>query len=108
MLAGLLVISWIGPAKSHSWYDEDCCDQHDCAPVISMSFNKANNNWTMTTKHGTAVFNMKNKSVSHRFSQDGQVHACMFTDMYSADGLGGASQGKNSVFYIRCVYWPVS
>ena len=37
-LALLIVFFLARPAKSHSWYDPDCCSDRDCEPVSTISF----------------------------------------------------------------------
>ena len=47
MLAFLAVgflMSFALPAKSHSWYDPDCCSGADCEPVHRFSSSRATRN----------------------------------------------------------------
>lgn len=100
----LCFLSWVTPASAHSWYDEDCCNQKDCAPVISKKYDKVTKNWTMTTKHGTVTFSMKNMAVSHRASQDQRIHVCMIADHF--DIYSNTKSENSPLMYARCVYWP--
>ncbi len=37
-LALFIVVAFSRPARSHSWYDADCCSDRDCEPVTAISF----------------------------------------------------------------------
>lgn len=62
------------PAKSHSWYDQDCCHDKDCSPIISVKPSSDPNQSLIVTKHGSGVTSLTTK---RRKSQDDQDHACI-------------------------------
>lgn len=67
------------PAKSHSWYDQDCCSDRDCEPVHAISFVAADDRslpvMVVTTSFGTKPLTSKTKI---RESKDSQMHACIY------------------------------
>jgi hypothetical protein len=80
VLVGLLMIlGLVGYARAHSWYDQDCCHDNDCGPVLYSSFVASDPSSlpsrVVTTKFGTAVIPRDFKRI--RPSQDGQEHACI-------------------------------
>lgn len=66
-------------AKSHGWYDADCCSGHDCEPVSSVSYVASDPTalpvMIVTTSHGTKPLTPQTKI---RQSKDGQMHGCIF------------------------------
>ena len=84
---------------AHDWYDKDCCDKNDCAPVIKRE--KTHNGWILTTKFGSAFLPQRilddpkdNFNPSIRQSQDLKWHACIVKDA--------------EIYYLRCVYLPLA
>ena len=86
-------------AYAHSWYDKDCCDIRDCAPVIKRE--KVKGGWVLQTKFGVAflpqrVLDMpESKSISIRQSQDLKWHACIVYD-------------ETGDAFLKCVYLPIA
>lgn len=86
-------------AYAHSWYDKDCCDNRDCAPVIKRE--KVKGGWVLQTKFGVAFLpqklldNPENKIVSIRQSQDLFWHACIIHD-------------ETGDSFVKCVYLPLA
>jgi len=79
-------------AKSHEWYDKECCSDNDCAPVEEIKFStdeQGNDVVAVRTKHGFAEGQLKHISI--RPSKDDEYHACIIT--YHAA-------------FIRCLYAP--
>jgi hypothetical protein len=66
------------PARAHDWYPKECCSNHDCAPVESVSqLVPAGGGLPLlvvTSKFGRA-------NIPHDFpirkSKDGRMHICM-------------------------------
>jgi hypothetical protein len=71
---------WLTPAKAHSWYPRECCDNIDCAPVEAVSqFALANGppQMIVTSMHGRALVPQNFRT---RDSKDGRMHVCMRPD----------------------------
>lgn len=103
----LLFIAATSQVKAHSWYDDDCCNERDCAPVLAMSYNKLTKRYTVATKHGKTSFSMKDEHIKHRVSQDGSVHVCMIYDDYGWGDQAGTGSSEIPP-YVACVYWPAT
>jgi hypothetical protein len=97
---------YIQQAHSHSWYDKDCCNKKDCAPVIEMVRDSSNKGWIMTSKHGTALVLDRSNQIRMLSSQDSNVHICI--GFYDQHPLSENPKTKEKFGYARCVYWPVS
>jgi len=76
-------------AKSHGWYDKDCCSEQDCAPVLSYKDNY-NSTITLTSKYGTVTID---KSFPKKPSLDNQEHICMRTN-------------EDGIPFVICYYVP--
>jgi hypothetical protein len=80
-LALLMVAALPGPARSHSWYDPDCCSDHDCEPVSAVSFVASDPKsvpiMVVTTSLGTKPVTPSTKI---RQSKDGRMHACIYQE----------------------------
>jgi hypothetical protein len=91
VLALLIVVALARPARSHSWYDPDCCSDRDCEPVSAVSFVASDTNsvpvMVVTTSFGTKPVTYMTKI---RESKDSRMHACIY-------------QGK-----LLCLYMPPS
>lgn len=78
-LALLIVFFLARPAKSHSWYDPDCCSDRDCEPVSTISFVASDPNsvpvMVVTTSFGTKPVTPQTKI---RESKDSRMHACIY------------------------------
>ena len=61
-------------AKSHSWYDPQCCSDTDCAPIIKPLEYLDNGEILATTEIGTTIIPADAKRLP---SQDDKVHVCM-------------------------------
>jgi hypothetical protein len=89
-----------GPAKSHEWYDDYCCDEQDCEPVPLGSVRWTPQGWEVKLDKGdhrmvdgpmTVIVPEGAKDGLQervRASQDRRFHACIY---------GG---------YLRCLYVP--
>jgi hypothetical protein len=95
LLALLAVAQVVGSAevRAHEWYPHECCDENDCAVVISME------GWPdgirrLETKHGVVFVP---RGYEARPSPDGKAHACM-----KKVGPESAPQG----FEILCLFLP--
>ncbi len=90
-LALLIAAAFSSPASSHSWYDADCCSDHDCEPVSAVSFVASDPStvpvMVVTTSLGTKPVTPMTKI---RQSKDGRMHACIY-------------QGR-----LLCLYMPPS
>ncbi len=90
-LALLIAAALSSPASSHSWYDADCCSDHDCEPVSAVSFVASDPSvvpvMVVTTSLGTKPVTPMTKI---RQSKDGRMHACIY-------------QGR-----LLCLYMPPS
>ncbi len=89
-------------ALSHSWYDNDCCHDQDCAPVIQPIETDKDGNQKMTTKHGTVTITPSFKQ--NRDSRDNQIHVCM-RDVSKYDEFNFTGQSQ---FVPICVYYPAA
>jgi hypothetical protein len=90
--------------EAHEWYDDDCCNENDCAPAIKVEHDPTRKGMWITTKHSRG-FVAYSRSNVFRASQDQQYHACFIKqfnmrDQYNSKGGVGYTQ------YIRCVYVP--
>ena len=68
-----------GLAKSHSWYDPDCCSGHDCEPVSAVSYVASDPGtvpvMVVTTSLGTKPVTPMTKI---RESKDSRMHGCIY------------------------------
>jgi len=75
----LIVVVLAKPARSHSWYDADCCSDRDCEPVSAITFVAADTNsvpvMVVTTSFGTKPVTAETKI---RESKDSRMHACIY------------------------------
>jgi hypothetical protein len=78
-LAVGFLLSFALPAKSHSWYDPDCCSDADCEPVQSVQFVASDEKslpvMIVTTSLGTKPLTSRTKI---RQSKDSRMHGCIF------------------------------
>ena len=81
VLALLVVIALAKPARSHSWYDPDCCSDRDCEPVSAVSFVASDPKsvpvMVVTTGFGTKPVTPQTKM---RESKDNKMHACIYQE----------------------------
>jgi hypothetical protein len=79
VLAVVIVAGVARPARSHSWYDPDCCSDNDCEPVSEVSFVASDPQsvpvMVVTTSFGTKPVTPMTKI---RQSKDGKMHACIY------------------------------
>src|SRR5262245_42115825 len=79
VLALVIVVSLAIPARSHSWYDPECCSDRDCEPVSTVSFVASDPKsvpvMVVTTSFGTKPVTPMTKI---RQSKDSQMHACIY------------------------------
>jgi hypothetical protein len=77
----LIAAALSSPASSHSWYDADCCSDHDCEPVSAVSYVASDPSsvpvMVVTTNLGTKPVTPMTKI---RQSKDGRMHACIYQD----------------------------
>lgn len=73
MAAVLFTVCVSTAANGHSWYDNECCHDRDCAEVVSMR-QLPNNGVEVTTKLGTGVMIETTKM---KKSLDEKDHACI-------------------------------
>ena len=78
-LALLIVFFLARPAKSHSWYDADCCSDRDCEAVSAVTFVASTPGtvpvMVVTTSFGTKPVTPRTKM---RESKDSRMHACIY------------------------------
>ena len=78
-LALLITFALARPARSHSWYDADCCSDRDCEPVSAVAFVAGDSNsvpvMVVTTNFGTKPVTPETKI---RESKDSRMHACIY------------------------------
>jgi len=81
LLAPTIVVAFTRTARSHSWYDADCCSDRDCEPVSAVSFVASDSAsvpiMVVTTSFGTKPVTPQTKI---RESKDGRMHACIYQD----------------------------
>jgi hypothetical protein len=81
MLALVGVVALTRTARSHSWYDADCCSDRDCEPVSAVTFVASDTTsvpiMVVTTSFGTKPVTPQTKI---RESKDGRMHACIYHD----------------------------
>lgn len=97
----ILMVLLGNEAKTHSWYDHDCCSEKDCAPVIQSTPGTyaGVTGEMMTTKFGT-VF-VPNNYKKTRPSRDADTHVCM-----TAPGTE-IETGDTIPSMLICVYRPM-
>lgn len=96
---GLLVaIAFIHPAKSHSFYDPECCSGKDCAPVTLMQKHPEGD--IMTSEHGTVLVR-PNSEFKRKVSPDGGFHVCMRRSYPFKMKNDGSYEME-----VICVYYP--
>jgi hypothetical protein len=78
-LALIIVVALARPAKSHSWYDADCCSDRDCEPVSAVAYVASDPKsvpvMVVTTSFGTKPVTPRTKI---RESKDSRMHACIY------------------------------
>src|SRR6185503_1082224 len=78
-LATAMAVAAARPARSHSWYDADCCSDHDCEPVSAVSYVASDPKslpvMVVTTNLGTKPVTPLTKV---RQSKDSKMHACIY------------------------------
>jgi hypothetical protein len=77
---GLLIAAMpAGPARSHSWYDPDCCSGHDCEPVSAVTYVASDPGtvpvMVVTTSLGTKPVTPMTRI---RESKDSRMHGCIY------------------------------
>jgi hypothetical protein len=81
LLALLILLTLARPARSHSWYDADCCSDRDCEPVSGVSFVASDPTsvpiMVVTTSFGTKPVTPQTKI---RESKDNKMHACIYQE----------------------------
>lgn len=79
VLAAMLIVYPVGPVKSHSWYDPDCCSDHDCEPVWEVVFVAGDPGklptMVVSNRFGTKPVTPQTKI---RESKDSRMHACIY------------------------------
>ena len=67
------------PARSHSWYDPDCCSGQDCEPVSAVAYVASDPGsvpvMVVTTSLGTKPVTAMTKI---RESKDSRMHGCIY------------------------------
>lgn len=83
-LLALLVAFSASPALAHEWYDPECCDGEDCAPVEAHVIGATSEGWLVEVKPGEHPFATRpiEKLIPYghrkeRMSQDGKFHLCL-------------------------------
>jgi hypothetical protein len=78
-LAMAMAVAATRPARAHSWYDADCCSDHDCEPVSAVSYVASDTQslpvMVVTTNLGTKPVTPQTKI---RQSKDSKMHACIY------------------------------
>lgn len=90
-----------GSALAHSWYPKECCDDRDCAPVISKVLLE-NGDYEVTTKIGKALLPKNFKAFGA--SEDNAEHACMMPT-YMTDQWEEATP-SNYNYSLICYFVP--
>lgn len=80
----LLLAALTSDAKSHEWYDSDCCSERDCAPIIEMKFLPNGFIW-FKTAIGEATTNENTKI---RGTQDDKEHGCILLPVIYDENSG--------------------
>lgn len=89
-LGFVIYMALFGYAHSHSWYDAECCNEKDCAPVPDPHNIIENADGTISYKH------CRYSQYTIRNSQDGDWHACI--GQYTPPGAAGG--------HCYCIYRP--
>ncbi len=103
MFIGLIIVATLLPSKAHAHsegdmhYDNECCHNEDCAPVLQQT--PAHGGLIMETKHGKVYVPNDLPKFKIKKSTDGRFHVCQrrFT-IYDKNDPYSAS--------ILCVYYP--
>ena len=80
-----------GPARAHSWYPPECCDNKDCQRIDRISHQS---DGSMIVQAGPIIVRIP-QSFPSRPSQDGDAHVCTFRNQ------AGAHQ-------VRCIFLPLN
>jgi hypothetical protein len=74
-----IVVALTRNARAHSWYDAVCCADHDCEPVVAVSYvasePKSAPVMLVTTSLGTKPVMPETKILD---SRDSRMHACIY------------------------------
>jgi hypothetical protein len=78
VFGSMLAATWPTAAPAHSWYPKECCNENDCAPVVSfrrlVPIGGGLPQLVVRSRHGTAVVP---DDFPVRVSKDGRMHVCM-------------------------------
>lgn len=89
------------PSFSHSWYEHECCDVQDCAPISGVKedgtpwseVEEVENGWVWKSHRGSFFFHANDDRV--RPSRDSFYHGCITVGEHGRD------------YYPRCLYVPM-
>jgi hypothetical protein len=71
-IAFLLFVVFTSNAKTHSWYENECCSEKDCSEVIDKQ-EDGHGNLIITSKNGTVLVAPE---FPRKPSQDEKEHIC--------------------------------
>jgi hypothetical protein len=79
----VVVLTFVsGTALAHSWYDQICCSDSDCAPIPTEAVHVVPGGYEVTLRPGDHPYATRANSYfireeDARPSQDGGYHACL-------------------------------
>mgnify|MGYP001544802007 CR=1 FL=1 len=91
MLIFILAVTLSIPAKAHSWYDQECCNDQDCAPAKQVT--EVHNGWKVIDSKGAEHFVPRYGGPRIKPSRDEKYHICV-----NEDEIGYP--------YVLCLYIP--
>lgn len=93
----IIAALWASQGGAHEWYDRECCDNEDCAPVAAHVISATSEGWLVEVAPGDHPFATRPLQViipyghrKERQSQDADFHLCL---------------GRSGNVY--CIYVPV-
>lgn len=86
--------AYASPAWPHSWYDGECCSEHDCRQTTLGEVKRTDEGWLVVPLNITVPFS--DPRVRH--SQDPLIHVC--------EVPGGMTNGIQNAPTLRCIYIP--
>lgn len=100
----------VTPALAHDWYDHDCCDTRDCAPIEDVHVERVQGGYQVEIPPGSHP--MAGLGVSEfvrfddprvRVSADDAYHACIVSSAAFMD----PHDQQRTTDWMRCLYVPL-
>lgn len=103
ILIGLFLLFCLGgalgfcrSAAAHEWYPQECCSDHDCAPIPPEQLTHSDRGWLWKNENGERLFPFNSPDL--RASPDGRPHGCE----YEVDD--GPAHHTSGSHYKRCLF----